>query len=144
VIDMKHITMRRRIVGRTKGAGFEIGVRQTFSVSPQQAWSVITSDEGIKLWLGDAPGLRLEKGETYHTHDGTSGEFRVVNPGGHLRLTWQPKDWGTASTLQVRIIPRGAKTVISFHQEQLRGEEEREQMQRRWLTALEKLRSRLE
>jgi uncharacterized protein YndB with AHSA1/START domain len=141
---MKHTTTRRRIVGKTKDTGFEIGVRQTFSMSPERAWEALTSAEGIKLWLGDVSDLRLETGETYRTHDGIIGEFRVVNPGGHLRLTWQPAEWGSASTLQVRIIPRGAKTVISFHQEQLRGEAEREQMHQRWLAVLEVLRSRLE
>ncbi len=141
---MKRTATRHRIVGKTKDTGFEIGVRQTFSTSPQQAWEALTSAKGIRLWLGDVSNLRLETGETYQTPDGTTGEFRVVNPGGHLRLTWQPAGWGIASTLQVRVIPRGVKTVISFHQEQLRGEAEREQMHQRWLAVLETLRSRLE
>ena len=141
---MEHTATRHRIIGQTKDTGFEIGVRKTFGTSPLQAWNVLTSEDGIKLWLGDVAGLRLEKGETYQTQEGTQGEFRVVNSGGHLRLTWQPADWRTASTLQIRVIPRGAKTVISFHQEQLCGEAEREQMQRRWRAVLEKLRSRLE
>lgn len=141
---MKQATTHRRIVGQTKDAGFEIGVRRTFATSAQRAWDTLTSDEGLKLWLGNAANLRLEKGESFQTQEGITGEFRAVNPGGHLRLTWQPRDWWTASTLQVRVIPQGAQTVISFHQEHLVGEAEREQMQRRWIDVLEKLRSRLE
>jgi uncharacterized protein YndB with AHSA1/START domain len=128
---------RERLVGQTKRAGFEIGARKTFAVSPARAWEVITSRAGLKLWLGDSPDFCLEAGATYHTHEGAQGEVRVVNPGRHFRLTWQPAGWAKASLLQVRVLPSGSKTAISFHQEHLRGPKEREQMRRRWQTALD-------
>ena len=140
---MKRKAVRPRVVGQTQDAGFEIGVRKTFSVSPGQAWDLITSEAGLKLWLGDAAEFRLEKGQPYQTREGAEGEVRVVNPGEHFRLTWRPKDWPKASTIQVRIIPSGGKTVISFHQEQLLGQKQREQMHRRWQKVLEELQALL-
>ena len=136
---MKHTFSIPGVAGQTKDVGVEIGARETFATASQRAWDMITSDEGLKLWLGDVPGFHLEKGETYQTTEGTAGEVRVVNPGGHLRLTWRPRDWQNASTIQVRVIPRGAKTTISFHQEHLPGAKEREQMRQRWHRVLEQM-----
>lgn len=128
-----------KIVGQTKDAGFEIGVRRTFDVPVIRAWDAITSPNGVKVWLGDASGLKWEKGETYTTKDGTEGEIRVINSGSHLRITWWPKDWEKASTIQIRVIPNGEKTTISFHQENLKGAQEREEMRQRWEKVLDKL-----
>lgn len=141
---MKHKAVGPRVVGQTQDAGFEIGARKTFSVSPGQAWDLIMSEAGLKLWLGDVGAeFRLAKGQPYQTRDGVEGEVRVVNSGEHLRLTWRPKDWHKASTIQVRLIPSGGKTVISFHQEQLLGQKQREQMHKRWQKALEDIQSLL-
>lgn len=128
-----------KIIGQTKSAGFEIGVRRTFDAPVMRAWAVITSDEGAKLWLGDVSELKWEKGETYKTKDGTEGEIRVINPGSHLRITWWPQDWEKASTIQIRAIPNGERTTISFHQENLPGPQEREEMRQRWERALDEL-----
>ncbi len=135
---------QRHVVGQTKDGGFQIGVRRTCATMPQHAWNVLTSNEGIKLWLGDVAGFRLEPGTTYRTSEGITGKVRVVKPGGHFRLTWQPAAWHQPSTLQVRIIPRSDKTVISFHQERLLDEQERGHMQQRWQTVLEKLQTLLD
>jgi uncharacterized protein YndB with AHSA1/START domain len=130
--------MEKRIVGQTKDVGFEIGVRRTFDISPAAAWNLLTSPEGLRVWLGDAPGLQLEEGETYTTREGASGEVRV-NSGRHLRITWQPPGWTKPSLIQVRVIPSGGKTVISFHQEHLAGPDERAEMRERWKAALDTL-----
>ena len=136
---------RQHVVGQTKDVGFQIGARKTLAISHKQAWDLITSEAGLKLWLGDAPDFRLEKGATYHTHDGAEGEVRVVNPGRHFRLTWQPIGWAWPSLIQVRVIPSGQKTVLSFHQEQLRGPKEREprSVRQRWQNALDELQTLL-
>jgi len=130
---------RQKLVGETKDVGFEIGVRKMFDVSPAEAWRVITSEEGVRVWLGDVPGLRWEVGSEYQTANGATGKIRVLEPGSHFRMTWQPPEWEKASLIQVRVIPSGAKTVISFHQEHLLGPREREQMGDRWQAALDAL-----
>jgi uncharacterized protein YndB with AHSA1/START domain len=132
-----------RPVGQTKDVGFQIGVRRTIATTPQAAWDLLTSPAGRKIWLGQAPRLTFEPGQTYRTRDGAVGEVRVVNPGGHMRLTWQPTGWEKPSLIQVRVTPSGGKTVISFHQEHLRGPAERAQMHARWVAALDALEAML-
>lgn len=117
----------KRVLGQTEGTGFQIGVRRTLSIPPDEAWRLVTSAEGVRGWLGGAPELRWEKGESYRLRDGSAGEVRVFKPGSHLRITWQPEGWPRASTIQVRVMPSGEqKSVISFHQEHLPGPAERQ------------------
>ncbi|HEX8033820.1 MAG TPA: SRPBCC domain-containing protein [Ktedonobacterales bacterium] len=58
-------------------------------------------------------------------------------------MSWQPQGWAKASTVQVRTIPVGEKTVISFHHEGLAGAAEREEMRRHWLSVLDRLQALL-
>ncbi|KIL40714.1 ATPase [Gordoniibacillus kamchatkensis] len=126
-----------RPVGLTAGAGFQIGVRRTLPVSQEQAWALLTSAEGLPLWIGQLRELPLTPGQTYVTDDGISGEMRVVKPGEQLRLTWRKPEWPGPSTLQIRLIPsHSGRTTISFHQEKLADMAAREQMKLRWEEAL--------
>jgi uncharacterized protein YndB with AHSA1/START domain len=134
---------RYKPVGLTKDSSYQFGLRRTFAISPQQAWQFLTSEEGIRLWLGEATGFRLEKGAAYRTVSGVAGVVRVVNPEVNIRLTWQPEGWVKSSTIQVRVIPSGAKTTISFHQENLPGANEREQMRQRWEQVIIEIAARL-
>lgn len=130
----------KRMVGQTADTGFQIGVQRTLPIPPEDAWALLTSPQGVAAWLGAAPPLKWEKGETYALKDGAAGEVRVFKPGSHLRITVQPDGWPRASTLQVRVMPKGEqKTVVSFHQEHLPGADEREERRRFLESALDAL-----
>ena len=131
----------RRALGQTADGLFQVGVRRTLPVAHDAAWRLVTSAEGVRAWLGDAD-LTLEKGETYTTPDGAAGEVRVVKPGSHLRVTWQPAGWARASTIQVRVIPAGERTTLSFHEERLPGAAERDERRRHFEAALDALQRR--
>lgn len=135
--------MERRVVGQTKTAGFEVGARRTFAIPAGEAWEFLTSAEGLGIWLGVASGLQVKVGETYAARDGATGVIRVVNPSVNIRLTWKPRSWAKASTIQMRTIPSGGQTVISFHHEGLAGVAEREQMRRHWPSVLDRLQALL-
>ncbi|MFK7693000.1 SRPBCC domain-containing protein [Paenibacillus sp. HJGM_3] len=123
------------MIGQTASAGFQIGVRRTFPLTQQEAWDLLLTPEGLALWLGELRSLELEKGHKYCTSEGTCGELRVVKPLHQLRLTWQPENWSSPSTLQIRVIPnpkRADATTISFHQEKLENSVMRERMKERW------------
>lgn len=128
-----------RVGGQTADGAFQVGVRRTLPISPANAWRLITSPEGLRAWLGDAPGLVLRKGATYATGDGAAGEVRVAKEGSHLRMTWQPPGWPRASTLQVRVMPAGERATISFHQEGIPGAAAREERRRHFEAAADAL-----
>ncbi len=66
-------------IGLTKTFGYQVGVRRTFSISQQQAWSLITGKEGLNAWLGGGENIILKLGHQYRTMVGT-GEIRIVKP----------------------------------------------------------------
>ncbi|MDQ0914366.1 SRPBCC domain-containing protein [Paenibacillus sp. V4I5] len=121
-------------VGLTASVGFQIGVRRTLPFFQEEAWELLISTRGRKLWLGDAASVEFVKGHKFVTQEGTTGEFRVVKPLEQLRLTWQPASFPNASTLQIRLLPAASpgKITFSFHQEKLDSAEQREEMKVHW------------
>lgn len=124
-------------VGLTKNVGFQAGARRTFAIMHKTAWQIINSAAALKIWLGELDSL--DNGEKYQLADGTTGEVRVFKADSHLRLTWRPKSWAKASTIQVRVITNGAKSVISFHQENLPNAEARKKRLAFFNNALDEL-----
>ncbi|HEX6939428.1 MAG TPA: SRPBCC domain-containing protein [Longimicrobiales bacterium] len=115
-----------RVEGQTADVGFEIGVSRTVPLPADEAWRRLTERNGVRAWLGDTPSLRFEAGEHYRLSDGTTGELRVVVAGERLRITRRPDGWARAATIQIRVMPKGEKSVVAFHEENLPSADERE------------------
>ena len=128
-----------RPAGKTRDVRFQIGARKMIPMDHKTAWHALTSREGARLWLGDIPGFTFARGADFHLANGTAGVIRVYKAESHLRLTWQPPGWERPSVIQVRVLPRGDRTVIAFHQEHLPGPVERDARAKRFNTALEGL-----
>ncbi|MEX2639529.1 MAG: SRPBCC domain-containing protein [Balneolales bacterium] len=129
----------KRITGQTAGTGYQMGVQKTMTLSGEQAWKLITSLAGVRIWLGDVTDPVFQKGARYRLNSGEDGQIRVVNPGRHVRLTYKPATWAKASTIQVRVEPKGDKTVVGFHEERIPGPLEREERRAHFRSALDKL-----
>jgi uncharacterized protein YndB with AHSA1/START domain len=130
---------QKRIIGQTRDAGFQIGVRRTFPITHEAAWQLLTSAEGIRIWLDESADVELAHGATYRLVDGTSGKVSVFTPGSHLRMTWQPPGWARPSIIQLRAIANRARTVVAFHQEHLPGPDEREARRAFYMAALDQI-----
>ncbi|RWR04611.1 SRPBCC domain-containing protein [Siminovitchia fortis] len=132
-----------KMIGQTKTVGFQVGIRRTFPISQEKAWELVTSEDGLKLWLGESDGITLQPGQKYITKTG-AGEIRVFKPLHQLRLTWQKEGWPKPSTVQVRIISKERnKATISFHQENLSDKNIREEMKEYWEKVLEAIKAKL-
>ncbi len=121
-----------KLVGQTKDAGFQFGVRKTFPVSINTAWDFITSNEGLTVWLGKVNQDGIELNKAYKTKEGIEGKITVLKRYSHIRLTWKRKDWKNTSIVQIRVIASGEKTTISIHQEKLLNHIQREEMKSYW------------
>jgi hypothetical protein len=117
-------------VGKTKDAGWEIGASRTFPCTIDHAWRTLTSREGVRVWLG-LDALPAEG----------DPRLRSLRPHDRIRLRLDVGELGHDSTVQVAVTAsRGApKTTVRFHQEHLRGPEEREAMRVRWHRVLDEL-----
>jgi len=117
--------------GKTKDAGWEMGVRQTVFAPLPVVWQFLLGD-GLPLWLGDIDALPTEKGAAYETRDGVHGTIRSFTENQRVRLGWQPDDWPHDTTLQVTLKEAATGTTIGFHHEKLADREERKMMLGHW------------
>jgi uncharacterized protein YndB with AHSA1/START domain len=132
--------MTQRPVGRTRDAGWEIGVSRTVPFPIDDVWDFLTSAAGSAVWLGAGVQRLDEPGGTYETEAGTGGQIRSFRPRDRVRLTWQPVDWDHDSTVQFTVTPAaGGRTRVGFHQERLADAAEREQQRTHWQGVLDAL-----
>lgn len=130
---------KTKVVGQTKDAGFQIGVRKTFGVPVETVWNFLFSEKGLSTWLGNISVENFELGKPYKTIEETEGKVNVLKPNSHVRLTWKPTYWTNTSALQIRVIPSKEKTTICFHQDKLMDSKQRDEMKRYWNTVIEKI-----
>jgi uncharacterized protein YndB with AHSA1/START domain len=105
--------MRRAEVGRTRDAGWQIGVSKTVDHSAEDLWSFLISPEGTAIWLGAGVEVLPEPGKGYETRAGVRGETRSVTEHRRIRLTRTPIAPPARSpqwTYCRRCIPRRAPT----------------------------------
>ncbi|WP_027942618.1 SRPBCC domain-containing protein [Amycolatopsis taiwanensis] len=125
--------MRRAEVGRTRDAGWQIGVSKTIDCPVEEVWDFITSPAGIAIWLGEGVTVLSEHGAGYETTTGIHGETRSFRELDRIRLTWQPPGWSHDTTLQLAVRPAGAgRAMLRVHQERLADAAERERQRRHW------------
>ncbi len=128
-------------VGKTKDAGWQIGVSITVPRTAPEVWNWLVSPEGLTTWLGSGLAFVGEQGEPYVSEDGTRGELRSFRPLDRIRLTWQPPDWDHDSTVQIALEDKGDRTRIVFHQERLADAEERQRQRTHWKSIAAAVRS---
>ena len=121
-------------VGKTKDAGWQIGVSITVDRNVVDVWDYLMSRDGIETWLGAGVKFHGSKGEPYRTADGVTGELRSYRPLDRIRLTWHPEAWDHESTVQIALDDKGDRTRIVFHQERLADAEERKLQRAHWET----------
>jgi uncharacterized protein YndB with AHSA1/START domain len=127
-------------VGRTKDAGWQIGVTKTITRPTEAVWDFLTSPAGVAIWLGEGVAIRPEPGAGYETAAGIRGETRSFRALDRIRLTWQPRDWPHETTLQLAVRATGpGKTMLRVHQERLTDAAERERQREHWQGVLAEL-----
>lgn len=120
-------------VGRTRDAGWQIGVSKTVDRPVDEVWDFVTSAAGVAIWLGEDVTVMPERGAGYETSAGVRGETRGYRELDRIRLTWQPSDWTHDTTLQLTVSKVGAgKSRLVIHQERLVDAAEREQQRLHW------------
>jgi uncharacterized protein YndB with AHSA1/START domain len=134
---------KTKVVGDTKDAGFQFGLRKTFHISFDEVWNFMFSLNGLKIWLGSL-AIELSEKQDYKTKEGIEGEIRLLKVHTHIRLTWKKKGWDNVSQLQVRVMDNKGKTVISFHHDHLSDVNQRNEVRAHWNKVMEKISKELE
>lgn len=120
-----------KLLGETKGTGFEFGISRTFGIAPERAWELLTSGVGLEAWAGDGVEVEMRKGASQQMQ-GKRVEVRGMTQGVRVRLaTTAPGVPGR--TYQMSIIPgANGRTAVRFHEEKLPGIAARKRAERKW------------
>ncbi|HJP73013.1 MAG TPA: SRPBCC domain-containing protein [Pseudonocardiaceae bacterium] len=120
-------------VGRTRDAGWQIGVSKTVDRPVEEVWAFLTSPAGMAIWLGEGVRVLDEPGAGYQTTNGIRGETRSFHELDRVRLTWQPAGWSHDTTLQLTVRAAGpGRAMLRVHQERLADAGERERQRSHW------------
>ncbi|MCW3463426.1 SRPBCC domain-containing protein [Chitinophaga nivalis] len=125
--------------GHTATQGWEIGVRRTFPLSPDQAWELLFSQPVLGYWLDNKANLAFQKGDTYTTAAGITITVSSCTIPKVIRIKWHNPAEENTSTLQIRVIPAKEKATISFHHEWLKDATARVTMQAYWRQVLDQI-----
>jgi hypothetical protein len=105
-------------IGQAADGTWEVGVRRTLPLDAETAWTV------LRRLLDEDEHVRGVRSET---------------PGKVVRAAYQPAEWPSPSTLQLRVLPAPTGTTLAVHHERLPSAEAREAMRRHWTEALERV-----
>lgn len=100
-------------VGKTKDAGWQIGVSRVVPLTPEEVWARI---EDTAAWLGEE-----------------AEDVRSRRPLDRIRVGWN------ATIVQVAISPAKTGTTVTFHQDHLADADERERQRLHWRAVLDRL-----
>ena len=100
-------------VGKTKDAGWQIGVSRVVPLSKEECWARI---EDPAVWLGEAPT-----------------DVRSVHRLDRVRVRWQ------GTIVQVTVSAAKTGTTVRFHQDHLAGADDRERQRVHWTEVLDHL-----
>lgn len=100
-------------VGKTKDAGWEIGVSRTVPLDRQEVWSRI---EDTADWLGRE-----------------ADDVRSFRPLDRIRVGWE------GTIVQVALSTAKTGTTVTFHQERLADAGQRERQREHWKAVLDRL-----
>ena len=122
--------------GRLAGGGFQAGVRRSFAVGSEMAWSAWGEGAGLARWVG-AYRQPLAEGEQAALPNGTRVTVVRCIPPRQLRLRLERDEWPKARTVQLRVLPSVHGVTVALHAEGLVDAAEREQVLAQWTHALE-------
>ncbi|RDV39129.1 hypothetical protein DV096_00725 [Bradymonadaceae bacterium TMQ3] len=128
-----------REIGETS-RGFQISKQKTFLPDASEAWTLLTSAEGLGAWLGAGAPQTLQEGTNFDLEEGLRVDVRGIRPGDSIRLGWIPSTRATTEVVIARVetSPSG-KGTIGFTHENLPDADARESARSRWTDALKAL-----
>lgn len=132
-------------VGKTRDAGWQIGVSRTLDHAIEDVWELIASATGLDLWLGEGARPVPERGAPWEAVDGATGETRGYRELDRIRVTARPSDANAATTIQVAVrAAPGGRTMLRFHEERLTDQTARERRRTHWTAVLDCVQERLD
>lgn len=130
----------KRIEGQNSKGEYTLTATRSLKASRQKIWNLLSSPEGLAVWLKPLSDFDLSAGESFETTDGAFGEVRTLKKTERVRLSWQIEDQEKPTTVQVFIVARpGQNSILAFGHEGILSARLQEQLRVRWKNALSEI-----
>lgn len=130
----------RRIEGQNLKGEYQVTATRVFPVDAKTLWSLISSPDGLRIWLRPMSDFVLQPKQMFEVEGGIFGQVRTMKANVRARLSWQETDWAKPTVLNVSVISRpGKKSILVFQHEALRTTRQREDMRAYWKARLTEL-----
>ena len=114
-------------------------VQRSVSQPVKEVWRLLATPAGSEALLG-AGGVLGDKGDSWHSADGSYGVVRSYHPLEQIRFSWHADDQAPKSLVDLQLVKQpDDSTVVEIHQIGLPDAEEQSGHRFGWSSALEKL-----
>lgn len=121
------------MIGKTKNAGWQVGIRKTIPLTSDQLWNFITGNQGMQIIIGDTISATNSYNQDRISEKEIQYKITTIVQNSHLRMQWRLPDWKEYSILQIRVYSTGQnKAVLAIHQEKLVNGNTRAVMKKYW------------
>lgn len=132
------IATGRRIEGQTQKGDYTVTATKSLAFDAKTVWKLLSSDEGVRIFLNSISEFSFKKGATFETADGYFGEVRTLKAGAKVRLSWQDED--AKGIVQIAVYPKvSKKSLLVLDHSQIKTARKKEEFRARWREALERL-----
>lgn len=142
------IAIGAKIEGRNERGLYAVGASRVLPLSRAKAWSFLTSDDGLAIWLKPLSPVLVKAGETFETGGidggGAFGEIRTLTKNEKIRIRWHESEFEKPCVLQIYLHPRpGEKCGLGFQMNDLPNARVKESFRAYWKTVLDELQTTL-
>lgn len=134
------IAIGRRIEGQNIKGEYMVTSTKSLAFGVQKSWKVLTSKNGLAVWLKPLSPVSIAAGAQFETTDGFFGEVRTLKKERSIRMTWQDPNWEKKTVLQIMLVARPKeKSIVVFNHTEIRELKVQALLRRRWKSVLVEL-----
>ncbi|MDR3070432.1 MAG: hypothetical protein LBU38_05425 [Propionibacteriaceae bacterium] len=122
--------------GETQGT--TVTVSQVVSKSLKETWKLIVSKEGNEALLGKG-GIIGDKGDEWHSEEGTFGVIRSYHPLEQIRFYWYAAEGAPKTVVEVVLSADGEGTLITISHQRVPAYFDQTKLANRWQAAIDNI-----
>lgn len=128
--------------GRPKG--YSICVTKTIAAPAEAVFDAFGEPRLMNEFMGEGAKASFTEGGRFSTTDGNAGTYTKISRPKTLRFTWDAEDPALASTVELKLTPKGDKCGVVLNHERIQTRALADGLRAAWGGAIERLKSRLE
>ena len=133
--------MTDQIAGDTLAASTDttVVVQRSVSQPLKEVWRLLATQAGSEALLGEG-GVLGDKGDSWHSTDGSFGVVRSYHPLEQIRFSWHADDEAPKSLVDLHLVKQGDEsTMVEIRHEHIPGGWDAEAITEHWESALDRL-----